>query len=282
VTNVADVLYMAATSVPRQPGGDPVQKSVEALATRTCRSTACGSPAYCLHRHLVPLPRRALEHWRHYMAPSPLVDATNDVVAAKQTVHRLLADRVPPSEWARCGVNAENLSALGFTIVDVVEHAGFMLEDVVRALDLDWSRLEVMHFHPALLANQQTFPVIVLVDEPVSLTGALLMRSFALGFRKLVGEWSLGSLDLVALRFDAGMLYAIGMTAPRLTQWLMVDATVVARGIQWWIEVFHYTGALHARVFAGATAKTLTPEGQTIYAQLALYTRPISEHPRRL
>lgn len=273
---------MRVDAVPRAPGGVPDQRTEEALATRTCHAATCGGPRYCLHRHVRSLSRRAIEHWRHYVSPSPLLPAHNDVDGGKQAVHRLLDDRVPPSEWARCGVDAERLAALGFTVADVVGHHSFLLEDVVAGLQLDWERLESMHFHPALLARNQEFPTIVFVDEPVSLTATRLMRSFPLGFRQMVAEWHLGALELAALRFDARTLHAIGMSAPLLTRWLQVDATVDAKGVLWWIETFAYTQALHRKIFAGQTARMLDMESKAVYSQLALYTQPVGERPTGL
>lgn len=226
-----------------------------------------------MHKHVVDVSRESVEHWRHYVAPSPLLADENDVSSALLTVHRILNDRVPPSEWARCGMTAERLAVLGFTVNDLVSHQSFLIEDVVTGLALDWDRLQTLHFHPSLFKEPHAFPVIALVDEPIQLTATKLMRSFPMGFNDLLVKWNLGAFELAALRFNAQLLTNIGMTSTTLFDWLHRDEIIVEKGIDWWASTFKYTLAIHERLFANASSHMFkTMEERSIYAQLVLYT----------
>ena len=261
-------MYSSASHIPHKAGG----VSSIGSARSACTSNDCGSAIYCLHRHLDDVSRTAIEHWRHYVSRTPLVGARNNVSAAKAIVHRLLDERVPPSEWRRLGVTAERLAAMGFTIDDLVVHHSLLFEDVVGALALDWSRLESLNFHPSMMAARQNYPVAVLVSEPVAVSARKLMHSFALGARQLLEQWRLTSLDVAALGFDATTLAAIGMEATMLIGWLLDDANVDSRGVAWWIGQFKYTAALHRRLFTSDNARMLSPKGKAVFAQLQLYT----------
>ena len=263
---LSELVYSARDKIPHEAGGTSTTTT-----GITCKSTNCASERYCLHRHVVSLTRESIEHWRHYVAPSPLIAGVNDVPAALLTVHRVLNDRVPPSEWDRCGVTSERLAALGFTINDLVHHQSFLIEDVILGLDLDWERLQSLHFHPSLLKEPHAFPVIALVDPPIRLTATRLMQAFPFGFHDLVVKWTLGAFELAALDFDATTLTTLGMSGTTMIDWLRRDEIVIEKGIDWWASVFRYTKPLHKRLFSDSDQRNTSMEERSIYAQLVLF-----------
>ena len=228
-----ELLYW--TRLPRAPGGG------------TCVSIECGGPGYCVHRHLAPIARSAIAHWRAFDAPWPGAAGSN-VRAASAAVAALLEARVHPRDWRRCGADAERLSALGYDIDVVVRHYGFLLEDVLAGLGVDdWTAVRAFGFDASMLADRDHFPVVVLAAPPLRTSARELLRCTSVSYETLVDEYGLTHEELLVLGFSAPLLVALGMRGEHVFA-ALAHPHVRARGTAWWARALGFTAPLAAKL----------------------------------
>jgi hypothetical protein len=270
------------TSIARAPGGAPdlapprykneearaalVAEALRLAALRTCTSSECGGPHLCVHRHAPPVSRDAAWHWRHFVAPSPLVDA--DVDAAQTAVAAMLRAHVAPSAWPALGADAERLAVLGFTLDSLVREAEYPLEDVIAGLNLDWQRLQTLGFRPAMLADAAHYPVVALVRA--GLSAARLRAWPGIEYSQLAAWCS--HEELAHLGFDAPALTALGMNGEDVLVALGHEH-VRPRGVGWWVATMRFTPALLDELFPAAVVRFLPPADRRTYTELAVETR---------
>jgi len=256
VADVHELLYgTGEAAVARAPGECSVAER------------ACAGGKYCVHRGApTPVSREAAWHWRHFAAPLP----TNFTpVPGRAAVQALLDARVHPRVWAACGADAERLALLGFTLDDLVRGTNTPLEHVVAGLELDWPRLETLHFTASLFAHPRHYPVVVLVA--VGATAARLMRATPdLRYKHLATYLSHEEMRL--LGFDAPMLIHLGMRDADVFTALRHEH-VRARGCGWWVRAMRFNRALLKRTFPRKTVPLMSAEDRVLHATLALAVR---------
>jgi hypothetical protein len=242
------------------------------LAERTCRSSECGGPRFCLHRHLGDVSREAALEYARFDVPSPADADDDDVPHALGALRALLSARAPPVDWVRCGVTAERLAVLGVSLDDLVRHAGYLLEDVVEALELDWERLGALRFHPSALVHREHYPVVVLARAGLS---AERLAAFALSYKDLVTRYSLTHEELAFLGFDAPLLVHLGMSGTDVFA-ALEHPHVRERGARWWTSALGATPELLARLFASTNIAALADAHKLAYVSLTAAARALA------
>lgn len=231
-----------------QPGRDENRETAAAFARKRvavfqCKSETCGGEAFCVHKYMAPISTDAAWHWRRYDAAVP--SSNPDWDRARAAVKAILAHRAPPSDWARCGADAERLAVMGYTIENLVMRHNVVLEDIVSGLNLNWKRLVILGFKPELLRHHDHFPIVVLAKA--GLTATRLLRLGAMSYKTL-NDFALSHEELRYIGFDAPLLIQLGMTGEDMLDALSHEHVRV-RGVEWWANTMRCNRELVTHAF---------------------------------
>lgn len=141
---------------------------------------------------------------------TPLEQTAEDQAHAAATLAAMRQHRVPPSEWAACGLSAGALVLSGTLLAELL--AWTLLEHLVEHVLPTWRALHALVVKMPLIGTDHV-PVVVLVTAlHVSAIDILALPDFSL-------DTLLANTDadaLAALRFSAPLLVTLGLRARHL------------------------------------------------------------------